>query len=265
MFSQTETLSGERPSQAVAAIVPHAGWVYSGAVAYQALAALRDQTSDADLVILFGGHLGPRDPPRIFMDEAWASPFGNIINASALAQDLAMGIECDLESAEEFYDDNATEVLLPMIKYLWREAPLLVVGVPPNEQAGDLGHEVFDLATRRGFERIVTIGSTDMTHYGPNYNYQPKGPGQAGLDWVKNENDPMLVEHIENMQLQKVLWTAVRHHNACCPGAINATLAASRNRNATRAQLTQYTTSYDVRPDGQPSSFVGYAGFLIGR
>ena len=265
-FSETPELPGDnRPSQAVAAIVPHAGWVYSGAIAFQAMTALKQQQAEADLIVVFGGHLGPRDSPRLFMAGAWETPFGTLETPIALAQDIAMAIECDLETMDAYSEDNATEVLMPMIKHLWADAEVLVLGIPPNDRAVGLGHEVLDLAKRRGYKRILIIGSTDMTHYGPNYNFQPKGRGHTGLAWVKEDNDPMLIEHIEAMQLQKVMWVATRHRNACCPGAINATLAASRDLGATRAKLTQYTTSYDVRPDGQPTSFVGYAGFLIGR
>jgi MEMO1 family protein len=264
-FARVPTLSCSPPQHVVAAIVPHAGWVYSGAIAYRALATLKSQVPDAELVLIFGGHLAPRHAPRLFIGPAWATPFGSINSAFELAHDISTAVTCDHENAEEFCDDNATEVQMPMIKSLWPDADLLVLGIPPNERAASLGRDVLRLAQGRGYEKIVVVGSTDMTHYGPNYDFQTQGRGHAGLAWVKSENDPLLIEQIEAMDTQKVIRIAERHKNACCPGAISATIAASRDLGASRAGLTQYTTSYDVRPDGQPTSFVGYAGFLLGR
>ena len=249
----------------VGAIVPHAGWVYSGGIAASTLAALRKQRPKAELIILFGGHLGTRDQIRLFMGKAFETPLGPISAPIELVQDLAMGFDCELESADNFYEDNAAEVQFPLIHHFWPEAELIVVGVPPTEAAGSIGNEALDLARRRGYKNILLIGSTDMTHYGANYNFQPNGRGLTGLDWVKKENDPMLIREIENLDTRRVLWIAKRNQNACCPGAINACIAASRSLGATRAELTQYATSYDVRPDQAASSFVGYAGFLLGR
>ena len=112
---------------------------------------------------------------------------------------------------------------------------------------------------------VVVVGSTDLTHYGPNYNYQPRGRGHVGLEWVKTENDPEVIEHITNLDARQVLWSAQRRQNACCPVAINATVGAALDLGATNGHLVGYTTSWDVRSDTPtPTSFVGYAGLLLG-
>lgn len=259
------TTEVEAPRDAVAAIVPHAGWVYSGAIAFEALRQLKLQNATPDLILLFGGHLGPRHEPRLLIEGEWQTPFGEVAIPVDLAQDVAMGIECDIETPEAYYDDNAVEVQMPMIKNLWPDTPVLALGVPPTDRAPSIGREVLDLARRRGFEDIIVVGSTDLTHYGPNYDFQPHGRGLAGLEWMKTTNDPAAIERIEAMDGQKLLWVARRQQNACCPGAIAAAIGAANVLGATRGATTEYTTSYDVRPDGAPSSFVGYAGLLLGR
>lgn len=246
------------------AIVPHAGWVYSGAVAYEALAAVQRRRPDADLVIVFGGHLGPRDPMRVFLGGAWETPYGPAEIASGLAEDIGMGIECDAETPDEYYDDNAVEVVMPMVKKLWPDAAFLTIGVPPTEQATKIGAEILDLARRRGFERIVAVGSTDLTHYGPNYRYVPNGRGRVGLEWVKTVNDPELIARMESFEANRIVWVAQRSRNACCPGAAAAAMAVAKGLGAARGVVTRYTTSYDVRPaEPEPSSFVGYVGVVL--
>ena len=249
-----------------AAIVPHAGWVYSGAVAFGAMRALAEATPNPDLVIVFGGHLGPRSEPRLLLEGEFETPFGAAPVPEALAQDVAMAVACDLETPEGYYDDNAVEVQMPMVRHLWPEAPVLTFGVPPNDSAPQLGAEVLRLARQRGYEDVVIVGSTDLTHYGPNYDFQPHGRGFAGLEWVKTDNDPRVIEAMADMNAERVLWTAKRDQNACCAGAVAASIAAAGILGAKRGLQTAYTTSWDVRADGAaPTSFVGYVGMLLAR
>lgn len=252
---------------AVAAIVPHAGWVFSGKVAFEALSALAAARPDADLVVIFGGHLTARDAPRVFLGGAWQTPYGPLEMATEVAEDLSMALgDTDVETPEEYYDDNAVEVVVPLVKKLWPNAPALIVGVPPTDDAGRIGAETLACVTQRGFERPVFVGSTDLTHYGPNYRFNPAGRGPAGLAWVKEKNDPEVIAPMQALDYAKTLWVAQRSRNACCPGAAAAAMVAARKLGAKAGVVTRYTTSYDVHPtDPQPMSFVGYVGVVYGR
>ncbi|MBI2373296.1 MAG: AmmeMemoRadiSam system protein B [Deltaproteobacteria bacterium] len=254
----------ELPGPPKAAIVPHAGWVYSGAIAYETLRLMRDAHPDADLVVVFGGHLGRRDSPRLLVEGAFETPFGPMPVAQSLAQDVAMIVECDLESPDEFAEDNAIEVQMPMIRSLWPNAKALLIGVPPTPEAPKVGAEVRRLA-KKSSKDVVYVGSTDLTHYGPNYDFVSHGRGRQGLEWVKSENDAEMVRAMVAMDPGEVLWSAERRHNACCPGAVAAAMSAARAEGATTGAVVAYATSYDVSPkESEPSSFVGYAGVLLG-
>lgn len=249
----------------VGAIAPHAGWVYSGQTAVSALAPLGGAHPEAELVIMFGGHLGPRDPPRVLMEGQVETPLGPIEVDAELAQSLAMVVECELESPDEYFEDNALEVLWPMVKHYFPKAKLLAVGAPPSERSQDLGREAVHLAERLGYRDIVIVGSTDLTHYGPNYDYRPAGRGFAALEFVKNQNDPKVIAAMESLDALGVLTTARQKQNACCPGAVAAAIGAARKLGAARGELMRYTTSYDERPsEPEPASFVGYAGVVLG-
>jgi AmmeMemoRadiSam system protein B len=254
------------PNERRAAIVPHAGWVYSGAVAYEAMRRVQEQQPDADLVIVFGGHLRKNDRPRLLVEGAFETPFGPLETAEGLAQDIAMGIDCELETPDDYFDDNGIEVEMPMVKRLWPDAKVIAMGIPPTVESAAIGVEVLDLARRAGFERIVILGSTDLTHYGPNYDYRPAGSGFSSLEWVKTKNDPAVIEQIQALDANRLIWVAERQRNACCPGAAAAAIAAARKLGAQSAAVTRYTTSFDVRPsEPEPTSFVGYVGMVLGR
>jgi AmmeMemoRadiSam system protein B len=266
VLENVPALEARLPETRVAAIVPHAGWVYSGAVAYGALRALHDRNRDAELIVVFGGHLGPRDVPRIQIEGGWETPYGSLPVARGLAEDVSMAINAEPETPTEFYEDNAIEVLMPMIKKLWPDAEVLTVGVPPTRDAETIGREAILLAKARGYQKIAIAGSTDLTHYGPNYSYSPQGRGRRALDWVKSANDPQLIEKVAELDAAKVLWVAQRQRNSCCPGAVAAAITAAKRLGAERGATTQYVTSWEVRPsDPEPTSFVGYVGMILGR
>ena len=54
-------------------VVPHAGWVYSGSIAYNVMCELARHAPSIDTVVLFGGHLGPSSPPAVMTSGAYYS------------------------------------------------------------------------------------------------------------------------------------------------------------------------------------------------
>ena len=108
----------------------------------------------------------------------------------------------------------------------------------------------------------VVIGSTDLTHYGDNYGFTPAGYGAAAQNWMK-KNDEHIVGLALTMRPDKILTEAALSHNACGPGAMAATVAAAKAMGAIEGTLLEYTTSYDVYPDGEFEMAVGYAGIVF--
>ena len=108
------------------------------------------------------------------------------------------------------------------------------------------------------FARV--IGSTDLTHYGFNYGFIPKGTGASAVNWVRNENDRKVIEAMLAMNPTGVIEEALANQNACCSGAAAAAMAAGKALGAASAIQTAYATSYDKSPG---DSFVGYVGIVF--
>src|SRR4030042_323617 len=68
-------------------------------------------------------------------------------------------------------------------------------GGPPAPGSLRIGERAVEISRDLGRKTFV-LGSTDLTHYGYNYGYAPKGVGKAAVDWVKKENDKRLVDLI---------------------------------------------------------------------
>ena len=111
-------------------------------------------------------------------------------------------------------------------------------------------------------QQVKIIGSTDLTHYGPNYDFSPKGRGPNALEWVRNQNDRRVIQAILEMAPERIIEEGLTHHNACCAGAVAAAVAAARQMGVVTAHEVAYASSYDRSPG---ESFVGYVGVVMGQ
>jgi len=255
---------GSGASRYYGGIVPHAGWYFSGKTALSVFnsihrrAASLSERDRPDTFFLFGMHLPANSPHYLFIDEGLKTPFGTIkVNARA-AELLGDSFDFIREDAGRYTPDNTIELQLPFIKFLFPEASIVAAGISPNETAVDIGEKAAAIAEDLGMVPCF-IGSTDLTHYGPNYGFTPQGIGKKSVTWVKEVNDKKIVDAFLSAEPLRVLNEARSSHNACCSGAAAAAIAAARRSGAKTGYLTQYTTSYDIHPD---SSFVGYAGVV---
>ena len=74
------------------------------------------------------------------------------------------------------------------------------MGVPPAKSSLAIGQAVVEIAKRLGLN-IKVIGSTDLTHYGPNYGFVSKGAGLQAIDWVRDQNDRRIIDVMLDMEL----------------------------------------------------------------
>ncbi|GAB6096004.1 MEMO1 family protein [Desulfatiferula olefinivorans] len=241
-----------------AGIVPHAGWFFSGALACRVIHTLRSG-GVPDVIVLFGKHLGPRDSATVMVKGGLETPFGPIAIHEPFALSLADTLNLSIEGTSSARPENTRELQFPFIRYFFPDVPIVPVGAPPAPLSATIGRETVRMARAMGLSLRV-IGSTDLTHYGPNYGYSPAGRGAQAVDWVKQENDRRMIDRMLAMDEQGILNEALTAYNACCPGAVVAAVAAARAMGAEHGDLAGYTTSYDKRPD---DSLVGYAGVLF--
>jgi len=241
-------------------IVPHAGWYYSGQIAFNVIKCIKDGSSP-DVFVIFGRHLYPSSGNFIMREGAWATPLGDLEIAGDLAENLTSEFKFTVETSSRHEQDNTIELQLPFIKYLFPDVKILPLGVPPVVNSIKIGERIAEIAEDMG-QRIAVLGSTDLTHYGYNYGYTPKGTGQSAIDWVKNENDKKMVDLMLAMDPERIIAESLINSNACCSGAVAAAIAAMKMMGAVKGEKLIYTTSYDIRPN---SSFVGYVGMIYHR
>ncbi|WP_319406365.1 AmmeMemoRadiSam system protein B [uncultured Desulfosarcina sp.] len=254
--------SGKNQSVSVAnpigGIVPHAGWFFSGSIACNVIHRLA-QAASPDVVVVFGMHLHSGSPRTIMPKGEWDTPFGPIAVDTALADKLTRLYTFQLETPTRFQQDNTIELQMPFIRYFFKEARVVAMGVPPTAETLDLANSVVETARELDL-RIAVIGSTDLTHYGPNYGFTTKGVGSKAVEWVRDVNDRRVIDAMTRMDPEAVIREGLSNDNACCCGAAAAAIAVGKAMGARKADKLIYATSYDKSPG---DSFVGYVGMLF--
>lgn len=259
-FLADSSMAEPAVSKPLAAIVPHAGWYFSGSIACNTIHRLYGGVSPT-AVVIFGMHLHPRSPLHMMVKGAWETPFGLLPVAEDLAQSLRSRFEFKEETPFSYTPENTIELQLPFVRYFFGEVRILPIGVPPNPLALEVAAVLVELARVSGCE-LKFIGSTDLTHYGLNYGFSPRGSGKAAVEWVRNENDRQMIDAMLAMHPEAVITEALEHQNACCAGAAAAAIHGAKLLGADHAQQVAYATSYDKSPG---DSLVGYTGIVIGE
>ncbi len=243
--------------QPLAGIVPHAGWYFSGSLACHVIGLLQADPPP-EILVIFGMHMHPASTPVIMTRGAWGTPLGELPVAEDLADHLAEQFAFAVESPRAPNRDNTIELQLPFIRHFFGPVPIVPIGVPPSSEALRIADAVVTYAQSTG-RRIKIIGSTDLTHYGPNYAFTSQGRGAAAVKWVREDNDRRFIDALLALAPGRVIDEALRRQNACCAGAAAACVEAAMGLGAREGQLQAYATSHDKSPG---DSFVGYAGVV---
>jgi AmmeMemoRadiSam system protein B len=251
LHAQVESCFAANPPQPkkqrfIGAMVPHAGLMYSGAVAaaFYAIADLPRR-----FVILCPNHTGAGHFAAINREGAWRTPLGDVPIDTPLADALMARTPLLAEDSRAHALEHSLEVQLPFLQHLLGDFTFVPIclGAHRYDYAAEIGRAVADVV-RSEQEPVGIIASSDLNHY----EDQPTTLRKDGLaiDEVK-KRDP------------RELWRVVDEFDVSMCGFIPTTtmLVAANELGATNAQLIRHATSGDV--NGDYSHVVGYASMLI--
>jgi len=231
----------ERP--AIGAVVPHAGYMYSG----QTAAHVYCNLPNADTFILIGpNHTGSGSPVSV-SSETWSTPLGEVKSDLDLVKALPKKI-IDIDEIAHSHE-HSIEVQLPFLQYRFKDFMIVSIcmGMQDKETALEVGSEI-SVAVRKLKKKVVIIASSDFSHYKP--------------EKIAREDDTYFIEPILALDTGKFYSRLYeREASVCGYGPIAAMLYASKNLGAKHATLLKYSTSGDTT--GDISAVVGYAGIVI--
>jgi AmmeMemoRadiSam system protein B len=182
------------------------------------------------------------------MQDAFDTPLGAIQADDETRTLLIEG----LETTADRQADNTLEVHLPFVAYRFPEARAVLVRVPNDAGAEEFGQRLARIAAESG-RRFFVLGSTDLTHYGPSYGFEPGGGDAEGKAWARAADD-RIIQAFMSFNTAEALKAANRGA-ACSVGAALAALSYARARGATEAELLGRYSSDEIM---ESPSFVGY-------
>lgn len=250
LHSQVDAMlgqAGQRESRrTVLAMVPHAGYVYSGPVAGRTLGEARL----ADRMLLLGpNHTGRGRRLAVWPSGTWDIPGAGVPVDEALAGALLAASPRLVPDTEAHLGEHSLEVELP---FLVRTNPgLRMVPIAVAESNPAALREVAEAAVpvlQALPDPVSVVVSSDMSHYLPQE--------------VAKRQDSLALDRILALDPEG-LFTVVREAGITMCGVLPMVLGLflAKALGATEAVLAAYATSGDV--SGDYRQVVGYAGVLV--
>ncbi len=231
---------------ALGIVSPHAGYVYSGAIAGMTFSGVRVPET---VLVLGPNHHGYGSPAAVYASGAWQTPLGEILIDESLAEELLA--ECPILQPDEVAHrfEHSLEVQVPFVQVKSPTAKILPVclGRGGFDQLLEIG-QALGRVLKRSPGKVLMVASSDMTHY---------EPGE-----VARQKDMRALDRVLDLDPQGLYQVVTEGQISMC-GMIPTVvmLAAAKELGASEAKLVHYGNSGDVT--GDQSEVVGYAGVVV--
>jgi AmmeMemoRadiSam system protein B len=234
-------------AKALAVVVPHAGYDYSGPVA----GAVFSSTEIPPTVVILGpGHREIESLFAVQKQGSWLTPLGEASINGELASLILRQCPPAEEDERAHLWEHSLEVELPFIQYFQKQASLVPICVSYEAKFDELEYLGRGLATAvRAFGKpVLIVASTDMSHY--------------VSQKTAEKMDFLAIRKILDLD-PRGLFETVREQRITMCGfqPTTAALVAAGELGAARAELIKYQTSGDTT--GDYTQVVGYAGIRI--
>jgi len=260
-----QKLPEQLPETITAGIVPHAGWTFSGALAALVFKAVKKSRQTVDTFVIFGAaHSYFGKEPAVYDNGSWETPLGRINIDQALAG-AVLKTNTAISDCAAHRTEHSIEVQIPFIQHLFADAEILPILTPPNPGAVKMGDALGQIIAELD-KKIVCLGSTDLTHYGPGYGFTPVGVGSDALKWAADVNDRQFIDLALSLNAEGILTGAAENGNACGPGAAGSAVAVAKRLGKEKGTLLAYTNSNKVMMQKMGTSradSVGYAAIVF--
>lgn len=230
------------------AILPHAGYIYSGRVAVLTACALEIKDN---LILLGPNHTGFGSAYSIVTQGSWQTPLGMVGINSNLAQKILESNDLLKMDPSAHRYEHSLEVLLPILQYFKKQFEIVPITFALNNLSDlkSIGKQIAKVIKSLKLENEISIiASSDMTHYESEKDARDK--------------DKRAIEAILELDEEKLAKRVKEFNISMCGFAPVAVLIyLAKELGATTAKLIKYQTSAEITGDN--SSVVGYAGVII--
>ena len=255
-FLDSASTRADRPVQAV--IVPHAGYVFSGAVAAEAYAGISPAAVYERIFIIGPGHreafLGAAVDGS---SEVYSMPLGDVSVDTRTCLELAAADSVFHNRRKPFDKEHCLEVQIPFLQARLKRMPPIVPVIIGSVDGNDLGRIVRVLKPYFTQENLFVI-SSDFSHY-PSYDDACKVDRATGDAILSGSVEEFLNTLLDNAR-QRIPGLAT---SACGQLPIAALLMMMEGREDLEIRHLDYRNSGDAAVYGDKSEVVGYHAFSV--
>jgi AmmeMemoRadiSam system protein B/AmmeMemoRadiSam system protein A len=245
----------------VGILVPHAGYVFSGATAAAAFQVLEGRQYDT--VILLGPpHTMAVRGASVYCGTAFRTPLGTVPVDTTLARAIVRASPALNDDPAPHAAEHSLEVELPFLQTVLEKArivPILVMGDPRTLDS--VAGAIIDAITKSsaGFSRVLLVISTDLAHY----------PGAVD---AKASDEEILaafasLDHQKLIAVDRKIMERKVANLACTMCGLDAAyvgLQVARAAGASTARILDMRTSADAGIAGAGrESVVGYGSVVL--
>ncbi len=239
----------------LAAVAPHAGYVYSGFVAAYTHKLMSNVDFDTLIII---GHDSYRDAVAFTCPvDYYETPLGKVpVDRDMIEkmQEFHPGIKDDYSLHVR---EHTVEVHLPFLQGLGRQCKIVPIlfGNPTEENCRVMADAII---AATGGRKVFILASTDMSHYPP-YDSACR-VDKLTLERLKSLEVRNLFDHLDKQERQSAVPNL--HTAMCARGGVGTAIFYARAHGADYAQILHYANSGDV-PTGDKRGVVGYCSVLM--
>lgn len=238
-----------KKQEAIACMLPHAGYMYSGKVAAETVSRINLK----DKIVLLGpNHTGLGEPFSIMTQGLWQTPLGELKIDSELANKILKGSKYLEEDASAHAYEHSLEVELPFLQYFKDNFEIVpIVALSENLAVlKEIGKDIAATIIKEPEIKNSTllVASSDMTHYEPQSVAQKKD--KIAIEAILELDEDKLMEKIQQLNI-----------SMCGYAPVIIMLVAAKSLGAKTAELVKYQTSGEVT--GDFNAVVGYAGIVV--
>uniref|UniRef100_A0A7C4EKD9 MEMO1 family protein ENV75_03480 n=1 Tax=Thermodesulfovibrio aggregans TaxID=86166 RepID=A0A7C4EKD9_9BACT len=243
-----EYMPHENKVDAIGAISPHAGYVYSGHVA----GAVYSRLKPKDVFVMLGpNHTGYGSDVSVMTEGQWDIPLGSMSINEKLAKKIVGKTSLASDDIQAHIYEHSLEVQLPFIYKVNPQAQIVPITLKMlslkdcEDLAEAIAEALKELELR---EHVIIIASTDMSHYLP--------------DDMARKVDSLAIEMIKNFDPEGLYNTVLQQRISMCGFVPTVTmLYATKLLGAKDVRVIKYATSAEISRDYD--KVVGYLGAII--
>ena len=242
-----------------AVIVPHAGYVFSGATAASAFSCIDPAARYEHIFLLGPSHHVWLDKASVGVGyEAYSTPLGNVKVDAELGREIIASNSVFTYEERAHSKEHCLEVQLPLLQAYFKEMPPIVPIVIATQNWQKL-EQIAEALLPYFNEKNLFVISSDFSHY-PSYKDAQRVDGATGEAIMTGS----VLKFVEALEKNENLGVRNLDTSACGEAAIAVLLMMTEDSKGIQIHHVRYCNSGDSEYGGH-DRVVGYHSFVFTR